>query len=71
MQDLIASAYTYLEFKGDFENYVNDSYNVQDCLSDRQYQDNWTKVCQDYKIVSSYMSDKSLKECFSLVINEF
>lgn len=70
MENLICSAYTYIEFGGDFEEYKNDPYNLKDGASIEALVIHWKQVCEDYEHLSEYMSDDAIRQAQQFVINE-
>lgn len=69
LENLICNAYTFIEFGKSFDNYYNDSLACCD-LSEKEAKTRWESVKSDYKEVSHYMSDKSLKEVQQFIIKE-
>lgn len=71
MENLICNAYTFLEFNGTLEEYLNDSFIGRDPIPLQQKKINWLQIVDDYMKVSQYLNDEAIKQAHNLVMNEF
>jgi len=71
LEDLIASAYTFLEFGKSFANYQSDLINLQDGLTREQLRGDWDMIRADYNLVKKYMTDTALQHAYSLVKDHY
>ena len=71
MENVICSAYTYLEFEKDFNKYQEDRIIYKQGYTKEELKANWQDVLNSYEKVSFYMSDAAIIEAQQLVINEF
>ena len=69
MEDLICTAYTYIEFDKSFLKYKNNNRNLG--YTEEDLKSNWVEVIAAYSTVSEYMADGSIKQAQALVMGEF
>lgn len=71
LENLICSAFTYLEFDKNFDKYYQDNSNWKDDLRDIDIKSNWDTAKCDYELLSRYMDDRSIKQAQRLIIELF
>ena len=67
-QNTLHNAYAFLEFNGDFNQYLN---TMQEGESIESMFNIWLSIVEDYEKVSIYISDECLENIVELSLNEF